>query len=436
MDSLESPMLQVLTDPQAAIARLRQIEERTSSSGVEHAEATVREVIAAVRSRGDAAVREFTARFDRVELDALRVPEEAIEASWAAAPLELRDALQLAHRRITAFHREQLPQDISVNGTHGERLGRRWRPVQRAGLYVPGGRAAYPSTVLMNAIPAQVAGVKRLVMVTPPGPDGQVNPAVLTAARVAGIQEIYRVGGAQAIAALAWGTESIPSVDVITGPGNLFVTLAKKAVYGRVGIDSLAGPSEVLVIADDTADPELVAADLLAQAEHDPLAAAILLTTSPRLLEQVPQHLELQLQDHPRREVTASSIRDWGLIVHCDSLEQAAELSDCFAPEHLELQVADPHSLAERIQQAGAIFLGQHTPEAAGDYLAGPNHTLPTSGTARFSGALSVETFMRHTSLINFNREALEATGAAIMALAASEGLHSHRESVRRRLKG
>ncbi|MEB3240842.1 MAG: histidinol dehydrogenase [Synechococcus sp.] len=429
-------MLQVLTDPQAAIARLRQIEERTSSSGVENAEATVRDVIAAVRSRGDAAVREFTARFDRVELDDLRVPQQEIEASWAAAPLELRDALQLAHRRITAFHREQLPQDISLKGTHGETLGRRWRPVQRAGLYVPGGRASYPSTVLMNAVPAQVAGVKRLVMVTPPGPDGQVNPAVLTAARVAGISEIYRVGGAQAIAALAWGTESIPNVDVITGPGNLFVTLAKKTVYGRVGIDSLAGPSEVLVIADDTADPELVAADLLAQAEHDPLAAAILLTTSAKLVEQVPQQLELQLKDHPRHDVAASSIRDWGLIVHCDNLEQAAELSDRFAPEHLELQVADPHSLAERIQQAGAIFLGHHTPEAAGDYLAGPNHTLPTSGTARFSGALSVETFMRHTSLIDFNHEALEATGAAIMALAASEGLHSHRESVRRRLKG
>lgn len=429
-------MLQVLTDPQAAIARLRQIEERTSSSGVENAEATVRDVIAAVRNGGDAAVREFTARFDRVELDDLRVPQQEIEASWAAAPLELRDALQLAHRRITAFHREQLPQDISLKGTHGEKLGRRWRPVQRAGLYVPGGRAAYPSTVLMNAVPAQVAGVKRLVMVTPPGPDGQVNPAVLTAARVAGISEIYRVGGAQAIAALAWGTESIPNVDVITGPGNLFVTLAKKAVYGRVGIDSLAGPSEVLVIADDTADPELVAADLLAQAEHDPLAAAILLTTSAKLVEQVPQQLELQLKDHPRHDVAASSIRDWGLIVHCDNLEQAAELSDRFAPEHLELQVADPHSLAERIQQAGAIFLGHHTPEAAGDYLAGPNHTLPTSGTARFSGALSVETFMRHTSLIDFNHEALEATGAAIMALAASEGLHSHRESVRRRLKG
>ena len=429
-------MVQVLTDPGAAIERLRQIEERTSSAGVEAAEATVSDVIAAIREHGDAAVREFTSRFDRVELADLRVPPQQIASSWKAAPQELRDALQLAHRRITAFHREQLPRDIERTGTHGELLGRRWRAVQRAGLYVPGGRAAYPSTVLMNAIPAQVAGVNRLVMCTPPGPDGQVNPAVLAAAKVAGISEIYSVGGAQAIAAMAWGTESIPAVDVITGPGNLYVTLAKKAVYGRVGIDSLAGPSEVLVIADDTADAELIAADLLAQAEHDPMAAAILLTTSERLLQEVPQQLEQQLVDHPRREVTEASIRDWGLIVHCSDLDQAAELSDRFAPEHLELLVADPLSLAERIQQAGAIFMGAHSPEAAGDYLAGPNHTLPTSGTARFSGALSVETFMRHTSLINFNREALEATGAAIMTLAESEGLHSHRESVRRRLQG
>ena len=427
-------MVQVLTDPGAAIERLRQIEERTSSAGVEAAEATVSDVIAAIREHGDAAVREFTARFDRVELADLRVAPQLIESSWKAAPQELRDALQLAHRRITAFHREQLPRDIERTGTHGELLGRRWRAVQRAGLYVPGGRAAYPSTVLMNAIPAQVAGVNRLVMCTPPGPEGQVNPAVLAAARVAGISEIYSVGGAQAIAAMAWGTESIPAVDVITGPGNLYVTLAKKAVYGRVGIDSLAGPSEVLVIADDTADAELIAADLLAQAEHDPMAAAILLTTSERLLQEVPQQLQHQLVDHPRREVTEASINDWGLIVHCSDLDQAAELSDRFAPEHLELLVADPRSLAERIQQAGAIFMGAHSPEAAGDYLAGPNHTLPTSGTARFSGALSVETFMRHTSLISFNREALEATGAAIMTLAESEGLHSHRESVRRRL--
>lgn len=429
-------LLKLLTDPQAAAERLDQIEARTTGAGMDQARQTVDLVLEAVRLRGDSALREFTAQFDRVQLEQLRVPKEAIDAAWELASPELKDALTLAYRRISSFHREQIPHDISLTGPHGEKLGRRWRPVERAGLYVPGGRAAYPSTVLMNAVPAQVAGVKRLVMVTPPGPDGQVNAAVLAAARVAGIEEIYRVGGAQAIGALAWGTESIPRVDVISGPGNLYVTLAKKAVYGSVGIDSLAGPSEVLVIADDSADANLVAADLLAQAEHDPLAAAILLTTSPRLAAAVPLAVEQQLLDHPRREVTAASIRDWGLVVLCDSLEQAAELSDRFAPEHLELQVRDPEPLAERIQQAGAIFLGVHSPEAAGDYLAGPNHTLPTSGTARFSGALSVETFLRHTSLIQFNREALEATGAAIMTLAASEGLHSHRESVRLRLEG
>jgi histidinol dehydrogenase len=248
------------------------------------------------------------------------------------------------------------------------------------------------------------------------------------------VEEVYRVGGAQAIAALAYGTASIPRVDVISGPGNLYVTLAKKAVYGRVAIDSLAGPSEVLVIADHTADANQVAADLLAQAEHDPLAAAILLTTSAALAAAVPAALEAQLAGHPRAAITRTALNDWGLIVVCDSLNRAAALSDCFAPEHLELLVQDPEPLAEQIQHAGAIFMGPYTPEAVGDYLAGPNHTLPTSGTARFAGALSVETFLRHTSLIRFNREALEATGPAVITLAESEGLHSHAESVRRRL--
>jgi histidinol dehydrogenase len=286
----------------------------------------------------------------------------------------------------------------------------------------------------MNAVPARVAGVGRLVMVTPPGPGGEPNATVLAAAHLAGVEEVYRVGGAQAIGALAYGTETIPAVDVISGPGNLYVTLAKKAVYGRVAIDSLAGPSEVLVIADHTARADQVAADLLAQAEHDPLAAAILLTTSEALAAAVPAALEAQLQGHPRAEITRTALNDWGLIVVCDSLTQAARLSDCFAPEHLELLVEYPESLAEQIQHAGAIFLGAYSPEAVGDYLAGPNHTLPTSGTARFAGALSVETFLRHTSLIQFNQEALEATGAAVITLAESEGLHSHAESVRRRL--
>jgi histidinol dehydrogenase len=426
--------LQVLRDVAAAGERLEAIADRTGGGQSQEAEQRVAAILEQVRDQGDQALLELSERFDGVRPDPLRIPASALEAAWQATPLPLQEALKLAHRRILDFHQRQKPSDLAVTGVHGERLGRRWRPVERAGLYVPGGRASYPSTVLMNAIPAKVAGVGRLVMVTPPGPDGQVNSTVLAAAHLAGVDELYRVGGAQAIAALAFGTESIPRVDVITGPGNLYVTLAKKAVYGRVAIDSLAGPSEVLVIADHTANAEHVAADLLAQAEHDPLAAAILLTTSEALAEAVPEALEAQLQGHPRAEITRAALNDWGLIVVCPSLETAAALSDRFAPEHLELQVERPEPLADRIQHAGAIFLGAWTPEAVGDYLAGPNHTLPTSGTARFAGALSVETFLRHTSLIQFNRQALEATGQAVTTLADSEGLHSHAESVRRRL--
>lgn len=428
-------LLKLLSDPRAAAPLLVAIENRTESPKLQEVRFTVDSIIERVKREGDKALRDYTERFDGVAINELRVPPEALERAWQLTPAPLQQALQLANERIRAFHLKQLPNNLEINGPYGETLKRRWRPVHRAGLYVPGGRASYPSTVLMNAIPAQVAGVKQRVMVTPPGADGEINQTVLAAAHLAGIDEIYRIGGAQAIAALAFGTESIAQVDVITGPGNLYVTLAKKAVFGRVGIDSLAGPSEVLIIADDSADPVLVAADLLAQAEHDPLAAAILLTTSPQLAQAVPLEVERQLENHPRKELTSASIRDWGLVVLCNSIEEAAELSDRFAPEHLELQVKDPEALADRIQQAGAIFLGKYTPEAAGDYLAGPNHTLPTSGTARFSGALSVETFMHHTSLIGFNQRALQATGPAIMELAASEGLHSHRESVRLRLE-
>ena len=426
--------IEILRDVQAAGERLEAIAERTGSGQSHEAAQRVDSIIEQVRAQGDVALMELTERFDGVRPDPLRVPPEALEAAWLATPTPLQEALQLAHRRIVDFHQRQKPADLHVTGVHGERLGRRWRPVERAGLYVPGGRASYPSTVLMNAVPAKVAGVQRLVMVTPPGPDGRVNQTVLAAAHLAGVEELYRVGGAQAVAALAYGTESIPRVDVITGPGNLYVTLAKKAVYGRVAIDSLAGPSEVLVIADHSANAEHVAADLMAQAEHDPLAAAILLTTSADLAAAVPAAIEAQLAGHPRAAITRQALNDWGLIVVCDSLDQAARLSDRFAPEHLELQVERPEPLAEQIQHAGAIFMGAWTPEAVGDYLAGPNHTLPTSGTARFAGALCVETFLRHTSLIQFNRQALEATGSAVGTLAESEGLHSHAESVRLRL--
>ena len=434
----ESPpaiaLLRIVRDEAEAVEELRRLSGRTGNAEQRQARDRVDAILSAVRERGDAAIQEFTERFDGFRPDTIAVPLKELETAGATLPVNLRDALDLAHRRITDFHQRQRPADLSVIGPHGEKIGRRWRPVERAGLYIPGGRAAYPSTVLMNAVPARVAGVSEMVICSPPGRDGTICPVVLAAAHLAGVRTVFRIGGAQAIAAMAYGSESVPAVDVISGPGNLYVTLAKQAVYGQVGIDSLAGPSEVLVIADHSARADQVAADLLAQAEHDPLASAVLITTSPALAERIDEELVQQLDNHPRRDICEASLRDWGLVVVCDDLETCARLSDSFAPEHLELLVERPEPLADRIKHAGAIFLGPWSPEAVGDYLAGPNHTLPTCRSARFSGALSVETFMRHTSMIAFNRSALEATGSAIQELAGSEGLHSHAESVRRRL--
>ena len=423
-----------MRDLDRAQTELKRLSSRTTQTQQGEARERVEAILTAVRDRGDAAIADFTERFDGFRPEPMAVSPEALEQAWTSLPTNLRDALELAHRRITDFHQRQRPADLAVTGPHGEQLGRRWRPVERAGLYVPGGRAAYPSTVLMNAVPARVAGVKDVVICSPAGRDGAVNPVVLAAAHLAGVKTVFRLGGAQAVAAMAYGSESVPKVDVISGPGNLYVTLAKQAVYGQVAIDSLAGPSEVLVIADHSAKPDQVAADLLAQAEHDPLAAAVLITTDPALADGINAAVAEQLADHPRQEICEAALRDWGLVVICDDLESCARLSDSFAPEHLELLVERPEPLADRIQNAGAIFLGPWSPEAVGDYLAGPNHTLPTCGAARFSGALSVETFMRHTSLIGFNRAALEATGSAVQELATSEGLHSNAESVRRRL--
>ncbi|MCB4389883.1 histidinol dehydrogenase [Synechococcus sp. MU1617] len=426
--------LRIVRDLEQAQTELQRLSSRTTQTQQGEARERVETILAAVRDRGDAAIADFTERFDGFRPEPMAVSPEALEQAWTSLPTNLRDALELAHRRITDFHQRQRPADLAVTGPHGEQLGRRWRPVERAGLYVPGGRAAYPSTVLMNAVPARVAGVKDVVICSPAGRSGAVNPVVLAAAHLAGVKTVFRLGGAQAVAAMAYGSDSVPKVDVISGPGNLYVTLAKQAVYGQVAIDSLAGPSEVLVIADHSAKPDQVAADLLAQAEHDPLAAAVLITTDPALADGINAAVAEQLTNHPRQEICEAALRDWGLVVVCDDLESCARLSDSFAPEHLELLVERPDPLADRIQNAGAIFLGPWSPEAVGDYLAGPNHTLPTCGAARFSGALSVETFMRHTSLIGFNRAALEATGSAVQELATSEGLHSHAESVRRRL--
>ncbi|MFB2896113.1 histidinol dehydrogenase [Aerosakkonemataceae cyanobacterium BLCC-F50] len=429
-------MLRIITERTEAEAELRRIRDRTSTDQIVHKEATVREVLQRVKAQGDRAVLHYTAEFDQQNLtpEELRVSGSEMDAAYQQVSKELLNAILLAKEQIEAFHRQRVPKSWVQFKDDEVVLGKRYRPVDKAGIYVPGGRAAYPSTVLMNAIPAKVAGVSRIVMVTPPGMDKAISPAVLVAAQEAGITEIYRVGGAQAIAALAFGTETIPKVDVITGPGNIYVTLAKKLVYGTVGIDSLAGPSEVLVIADKTANPVHVAADLLAQAEHDPMASAILLTTDSTLAHKVQAEVELQLVDHPRRTLTEKAIAHYGLIVLVESLALAAELSNEFAPEHLELEVEDPWSTLDLIRHAGAIFLGHSTPEAVGDYLAGPNHTLPTSGAARYASALGVETFMKHSSLIQYSATALQKVASAIEVLANAEGLPSHADSVRLRV--
>ncbi|MGA0200832.1 MAG: histidinol dehydrogenase, partial [Prochlorotrichaceae cyanobacterium] len=399
-------------------------------------EATVREVLQNARRQGDAALLRYTEEFDQATLtvETLRVGGAELDTAYQQVSKELLDAIRLALHRIQAFHEQRIPRSWVEFGEDGIVLGKRYTPVDRAGLYVPGGQAAYPSTVLMNAVPAKVAGVPRIVMVTPPGRGGQeINPAVLVAAQEAGIEEIYRVGGAQAIGALAYGTATIPKVDVVTGPGNIYVTLAKKQVYGLVGIDSLAGPSEVLVIADDQANPVYVAADLLAQAEHDSLAAAILITPHLELAKAVAAEVTQQLADHPRKVITEKAIAHYGLAIVTENLAEAIELSNQFAPEHLELEVEDPWSVLDQVRHAGAIFLGSSTPEAVGDYLAGPNHTLPTSGSARYASALGVETFLKHSSLIEYTPQALHKVAGAIDLLATTEGLHSHAQSVRLR---
>lgn len=428
-------MLRIITQRAEALTELRRICERTHDDQVVHKEATVREVLQAVKRQGDRAVLHYTEEYDQLTLkpEDLRVSGSELEAAYHQVSPELLGAIRLACSQVEAFHHRRVPKSWVEFGEDEVVLGKRYTPVDRAGLYVPGGRAAYPSTVIMNAIPAKVAKVPRIVITTPPGADKAINPAVLVAAQEAGVNEIYRVGGAQAVAALAYGTETIPKVDVITGPGNIYVTLAKKLVYGTVGIDSLAGPSEVLIIADSAANPVHVAADMLAQAEHDPMAAAILLTPDSGLAMKVVSEVKQQLINHPRKVLTEKAIAHYGLVVVVDSLDAAAELSNEFAPEHLELEISDPWSLLEKVRHAGAIFLGNSTPEAVGDYLAGPNHTLPTSGSARYASALGVETFMKHSSLIQYSPKALRRVAEAVNTLATAEGLPSHADSVKLR---
>ncbi len=425
------PVIKVAKNIEEAKSELKRITERTSGNVQDEAIKLVKDILKKVQDKGDQALKEYTSRFDGFLPESLQVSSDSILKAWEETPKELQDSLLLAKKRIEKFHSLQVPKNISYTGPNGESLGRRWSPVENAGIYIPGGRAAYPSTVLMNAIPAYVAGVNQIIMVSPANSRGDINQTVLAAAHITGVNKVFRIGGAQAIGALANGTESIPKVDVITGPGNIYVTLAKKSVYGKVGIDSLAGPSEILIIADQSAKLEHVASDMLAQSEHDPLASAILITTDKKLAEKLPAEIERQLTNHPRLEICKKSIEEWGLVAICNDLETCVKLSDAFAPEHLELLVEQPKQLSKSIKNAGAIFMGSWSPEAIGDYLGGPNHTLPTSGTARFAGALGVETFMKNTSLIDFSKEAFNETKNAVIELAKSEGLHSHAESIR-----
>ncbi|HTH98444.1 MAG TPA: histidinol dehydrogenase [Stellaceae bacterium] len=392
-------------------------------------------ILADVRARGDAALIEYTSRFDRFDVAAkgLAITAEEIDAAVAACPKDTLAALDVAASRIESFHRTQMPQDVDYRDEAGVRLGARWTPIDAAGLYVPGGTAAYPSSVLMNALPAKVAGVKRLVMVVPT-PDGITSPLVLAAARRAGIDEIYRVGGAQAVAALAYGTATIRPVDKITGPGNAYVAAAKRRVFGTVGIDTIAGPSEILVVADNRNDPAWIAIDLLSQAEHDTAAQAILITDNADFAAKVEAAIEAHLLNLPRRDIAGESWRRHGAIIVVGSMGEAPALIDRLAPEHLELAVENPEDLASKVRHAGAIFLGRWTPEAIGDYVAGPNHVLPTSRTARFSSGLGVIDFLKRTSFVACDERSIGVIGPAACALAATEGLDAHRLSVALRL--
>lgn len=399
-------------------------------------DATVADIIADVRARGDTAVISLTEKFDRVTLTpgTLRITAEEIARAIDEVPAQDREALELAAARIRAYHERQIPEDASWQDDSGATLGWRWTPVSAAGLYVPGGLASYPSSVLMNAIPAKVAGVARLAMVVPT-PDGVLNPLVLLAAQISGVDEVYRIGGAQAVAALAYGTETIAPVDKITGPGNAFVAAAKRRVFGKVGIDMIAGPSEILVIADGDNDPDWIALDLLSQAEHDASAQSVLITTDAGFGAAVADAVDKRLETLARRDIAGASWRDFGAIITVPDLTVAAELSNRMAPEHLELCVADADALAADITHAGAIFLGQWTPEAIGDYIGGPNHVLPTARSARFSSGLSVLDFMKRTTLARMTPGALRAIGPSAERLARSESLEAHGLSVTARLR-
>lgn len=396
----------------------------------EEIEKIVEEIIDNVKKNGDKALFEYCEKFDKCNLDSLLVSEEEIEDAFNQTDDYFIETLKQARDNIAEFHSKQVRNDFVLTKNDGIVLGQKITPVDRAGLYVPGGTAAYPSTVLMDAVPAEIAGVKEIVMVTPPSAEGKINPAILTAAKIAGVTKIFKIGGAQAVAALAYGTESVPKVDKIVGPGNIFVATAKKQVFGKVSIDMIAGPSEILVIADPSCDPSNVAADLLSQAEHDKMASSVLITTDMTFAEKVADEIERQLKLLPREEIARTSIDNNGKIFIVDSIKTAVELSNEIAPEHLEVCVDNPFEILPEIKHAGSIFLGKNVPEALGDYFAGPNHTLPTSGTAKFSSPLSVDDFIKKSSFIYYSQEALEKSHERIEDFANREGLQAHGKSI------
>ena len=395
----------------------------------------VKNILDDVKSRGDQALYDYNKKFDNVSLSSLQVTEKEIEDAFNRLDKELLDVIRYSHENIVRYHTKQKRNDFLDKDTDGVILGQIINPIEKVGIYVPGGTAAYPSTVLMNAVPAKVAGVEEIVMVTPPNEDGTISDVILAAAKIAGVTKIFKVGGAQAVAALSYGTETIPAVYKIVGPGNIFVAMAKKMVFGEVAIDMVAGPSEVLIISDDSSDPVHIAADLLSQAEHDKLAACILVTTSEELAKSVAVEIESQLAELPRQEIARESINNNGRIIIAKSIEEAILISNEIAPEHLELAVMDPFALLSKIKNAGSIFLGHNTPEPLGDYLAGPNHTIPTSGTAKFASPLSVDDFIKKSSVIYYSKEALEKVKDKVILFAESEGLTAHANSVRKRFK-
>lgn len=396
----------------------------------ENVNAAVDAVLEAVKAHGDEAVRDYTRRFDGVEMDSFRVSEEEIDAAWNQVDEDFRQTLSLAAENIKHFHQQQVHKDFVLTDQPGIIMGQRYTPIEKVGICVPRSPVAFPSTILMNVIPAKIAGVKEIVLVTPPEKDGSISAAALAAAKIAGATEIYKLGGAQAVAALAYGTKTVPKVDKIVGPGGIFVATAKRKVFGMVAIDMIAGPSEILVLADGKSNPAWVAADLLSQAEHDVLASPVLVTDSQELAKQVQLELERQLALLPRREVATRSIEENGKIIVAKDLESAVEAVNLIAPEHLELCVDEPFALLPRVKNAGSIFLGRYAPEALGDYFAGPNHTLPTSGTARFSSPLSVDDFVKKSSFLYYTEDALTPVAAKIADFAEQEGLHAHARSV------